>query len=176
MAIFIVTENKNAMARVVNMLIDKGCHNIGLLTLTPNIFSLKERIEGYQMALTGRNMPTNDVLVRTVDHKRLKESTREELDVLIKIDADALVFTNNLVASEAIWYLNTSHAHLVKPLKMATFDNLDLFDYVQPRVISLAQPVDEMAQKITEILLANINEKSAIKQHIVLNPKIIKRT
>lgn len=173
---YILIENEKSMQQATEQLINEGSEKIGLLSITPDIFSLKLRIKGYKNALKNKGLGINNELIRTVDIDNIKESVFNELNALVEMNADAMVFTNNLVAQEAIWHMNVHFQHLIDSLKFASFDNIELFDYSKPTVLSLAQPTDEIAENIVKVLISQIKgEESNEKKKVILSPKLIKR-
>lgn len=172
---FITVENKHSMKNAVKKLLTSTQGKVGLLSITPDVYSLKNRIEGFRLAFTESNLEVDENLIRTVDYKNIRESTIEELSYLLKQGVDSLVFTNNLLATEGIWVINKIFPERIHELKMISFDNIDLFDYAYPRVTSLAQPHDLMSEQIVTVLLENIKDINIPKKRIKLDPVIITR-
>ena len=172
---YVLVENKISMQNAVQKAIDAGSEKLGLISLTPNIYSLNNRIEGYKQALVVNEIDVIDDLIREADNNDIKGSTARELDYLIAAGVDTVVFTNNQLAAMAIWKMNMSYRDKVNDMKFVSFDNVDLFDYSLPKVISVAQPIDEISVRTVEILEKVI--KGEIKENIriELNPKIIER-
>jgi LacI family transcriptional regulator len=173
---YILVENEKSMQQAVEELIKEGANKIGLLSITPNVFSLNLRIKGYKNALKNKQLSVNKELIRTVELENIKESVYKELKALVDMNVDAVVFTNNLVAQEAIWHMNVHFKDLIDKLKFASFDNIEIFDYSKPSVLSLAQPTDKIAEKIVQVLISQIKGKKPTKNKtVVLAPKLIKR-
>lgn len=173
---FITTENKESTKKVVKHLISKGCSRIGIMSLTPNIYSLKRRIEGYLEALIEHDKKIDKALIRTVDNKLLKDSCKQELQFLLNSNVDAIVFTNNQLAAEGIWLMNKYHKQKIHNVEFASFDNIELFDYSIPRVTSIAQPIEMMAKTIVKVLVKNMNDSKFTKERIVLESDLIIRS
>jgi LacI family transcriptional regulator len=172
---YILVENKSAMKQAVSNAINKGAKKIGLLSITPNIYSLKLRIDGYKEALKENDITIDKNLIRIVDINRIKESTKEQLQFLMDKDVDAVVFTNNQITALALWIMNINHSDKIKDVKFVSFDNLDLFDYSNPRVTSVAQPIDEIAKYAVDILDKVMQSGKTNIKRIVLKPKLIER-
>ncbi|WP_321307733.1 LacI family DNA-binding transcriptional regulator [Marinifilum fragile] len=172
---YILVENKKAMKNAVQKVIHQGAEKIGLLSITPNVYSLKLRIDGYREALSDNNIHIDDRLIRIVDNNNLKESTKAQLQYLMEEQVDAVVFTNNQITAQAIWAMNIFHKEKIENVKFVSFDNLDLFDYSKPIVCSVAQPIEKIANYTVDILEEVMNEKERISKRIVLEPKLIER-
>ena len=172
---YILVENKISMKNAVEKAIDANSKKLGLITLTPDVYSIKNRIEGYKMALESRNINFNDKLIRIVDNNDLKKETERELKTLIESGVDTVVFTNNQIAVIAIWLMNTYYKDKVNDIKFVSFDNVDLFDYSLPKVISVAQPIEEIATHTTDIIEEILSSEKRITRRIELTPELIER-
>ncbi|MCZ4694725.1 LacI family transcriptional regulator [Ancylomarina euxinus] len=172
---YILVENKISMKNAVEKSIQNGARKLGLISLTPDVYSLKNRIEGYKMALINKDIGFDQDLIRIVDNNDLKQGTERELRKLIELGVDTIVFTNNQIAVIAIWLMNTFYKDKVNSIKFVSFDNVDQFDYSLPKVISVAQPIDKIAKYSTEIIEDILNSKKSENKRIELTPKLIER-
>ncbi|MEN8157391.1 MAG: LacI family DNA-binding transcriptional regulator [Bacteroidota bacterium] len=168
-------ENIKSMQKVVQMLIDEGFNRIGLVSLEPIISTLSERLESYRHTLQLNGMPVDEDLIHVVSKHGLGEDISEVLKSLFKNGCNGIVATNNLVATELIKQLNTDYPEKLDTLRLGVFDNLDLFDFVRPRIISVAQPVDQIATKIVELLHESMKNSNIEKSQYILTPEIIRR-
>ena len=90
------------------------------------------------------------------------------------IKIPSIVFLNNVLAAEGIWAINTHFPQLKNEVDFASFDNLDLFDYSLPKVISVVQPIRDIAKNCVEMLCDQI-EKDEIFGGRTLDTTIIER-
>ncbi|MCT4602624.1 MAG: LacI family transcriptional regulator [Marinifilum sp.] len=172
---YILVENKISMKNAVEKAIELNSKKLGLITLTPDVYSLKNRIEGYKMALENKKIAFDEQLIRIVDNNDIQKGTEKELKTLIESGVDAVVFTNNQIAVIAIWLMNTYYKDKVNNIRFVSFDNVDQFDYSLPKVISVAQPIDKIAKYSTEIIEDILNSKKSKNKRIELMPKLIER-
>ena len=164
------------MKNAVEKAIESNSKKLGLITLTPNIYSIKNRIEGYKMALKNKNIDFDNQLIRIVDNNDLKKETERELKTLMESGVDTVVFTNNQITVIAIWLMNTYYKDKVTDIKFVSFDNVDLFDYSLPKVISVAQPIEKIAMYSTQIIEEILSSKKSENKRIELTPRLINRT
>ena len=172
---YILVQNQNPMRDAVQKVIDKGAKKIGLLSITPDVYSLKLRIDGYKEALIQNDIEVNSDLIRIVDNNHLKESTQNQMDYLMSQNVDAVVFTNNQITAVAIWLMNLNYKERLNDVDFVSFDNLDLFDYSLPKVTSVAQPINDIAKHSVEILHEIMQSQENVSRRIELKPKIISR-
>ena len=172
---YILVENKISMKNAIEKTIHAGAKKLGLITLTPDIYSLKNRIEGYKMALKDNKIDLDNNLIRIVSNNDLKKETERELKTLMESGVDTVVFTNNQITVVAIWLMNTYYKDKIHDIKFVSFDNIDLFDYSLPKVISVAQPIDKIAMYSTEIIEEILSSKKSMNKRIELTPRLINR-
>jgi len=175
LANYILVENKIPMKEAIQQTIDNGAKRIGLLSITPDVYSLKLRIEGYKQALLDNGLEQDENLLRIVNNNQIKESAQKELKFLIEADVDVVVFTNNQIAAIAIWLMNMLYPEKVNEITFVSFDNLDIFDYSMPKVLSIAQPINNIAKQSVDILEEVIRTKESKNIRIELKPKLIER-
>ena len=171
----IMVNNKLMMQKAVERLIRLGKQRIGLLSITPHIYTLKLRIDGYKEALKKHKIKINDKIILYVDYKNIRTSTFEKLEMLIDQNVDSIVFTNNQVATEVLKHIRTKYNPFLSKLEYAVFDNADIFDYIPTHITSIAQPIDDIANKAIELLFNNINGNTK-KQKILLDGEMIVRS
>ncbi|WP_372754887.1 substrate-binding domain-containing protein, partial [Labilibaculum sp.] len=74
-----------------------------------------------------------------------------------------------------IWLMNMHYREKVNEITFVSFDNLDLFDYSLPKVISVAQPIENIAEESVGILAELMQTKENTNKRIELKPKLIER-
>ena len=88
----------------------------------------------------------------------------------------AVLMSNYEITLGAIMALRETGIHYPDEISIAAFDNLILSDIVSPRITTAVQPMEEMANKASELLLSRIQdnnpENSAAPVHIVLPARI----
>lgn len=172
---YVVVENRDSMNLAVSKLIEKGNKKIGLFTFIHEVKPLRIRVEGYKDALIANGIEVDHDLIRRVDIKNLKESIRTQMEYLFSKNVDGIVFTNNQIASETLWHFNMNFRDQIGKISLATFDNVDGFDFANPPIMSLAQPVVKIANIVVDILNLSLKDQNQEFQRVVLNPDLIVR-
>lgn len=168
--------NTETSQQLTQSLINNGHRRIALVALTSYLPNIQQRIEGYKQALEINGLTIDPRLVVEVDEHNKKESVIKVMnDLLDSTDAPTgFLFLNNVLAAEAIWTVNKFHTERINQLHFASFDNLDLFDYAQPKVVSALQPGEQIAERCVELLCSQI-EENVKKKGFCLSTKIIER-
>lgn len=173
---FVDIDNQNATEKLTSALISKRHKRIGLLTLTSYLPNINQRLKGYYKALEKASLKIDTELVIEVNYNNKKKYVQKALEHLLHLNepVTAVVFLNNVLAAEGIWAINTYWPELKDKLEFASFDNLDLFDYSTPKVISVLQPAKQIAQSCINMLCNQINDNKMEKGRCI-QTKIIDR-
>lgn len=173
---FIAINNKDTAYQLTKALIKKGHDEIALFSVSSFLPNIKERIVGYRQALRDNNIPYNELLVNDIDPKNIKRDIKKVLSSIKQSNKSikAALFLNNVLAAEFIWIINAFNKQRNDLLSLASFDNLDMFDYLTPKIISASQPSDMIAQKSVEMLFKQI-DNNIVSDGVFLQTEIIKR-
>jgi LacI family transcriptional regulator len=173
---FVDIDNQNATEKLTSTLINKTHKRIGLLTLTSYLPNINQRLKGYYGALKKASMQIDPKLVIEINYNNKKKYVHKALERLLYLNepVTAVVFLNNVLAAEGIWAINTYWPELKDKIEFASFDNLDLFDYSAPKVISVLQPTEQIAQNCINMLCSQIKENKMVKGRCI-RTKLIER-
>ncbi len=173
---YVDIDNLEATQELAQVLINKGHKRIAALTLTSHLPNISQRLEGYKKALTQNNLPVDEQLIVEIDYHNKKQDVQSALQLLLTLEepVTSILFLNNVLAAEGIWTVNKYHKEKLHQLEFASFDNLDLFDYALPKVTSVLQPAELIAEHCVEMLCDEIEHKMHA-DGITLKSKIIER-
>jgi LacI family transcriptional regulator len=154
-------------------LIDSGCKNIVTITGDLKLQSGRDRLDGYEKALTSAGMKINDQLVIHGDYTQSKaeELIRQILKRKIKF---AGVFAgNDLSAVGVINVLLQNGISVPGKVKVVGFDDSPVASRNQPSITTIRQPIRELGAQVAQSLLAILDGE--IVEDKVLDVKLIKR-
>lgn len=160
-------DNYKAAYSATQHLIDGGNKRIGLLTYNTSLFNLQERKRGYENAMKENKIAYAKNWCREVlfgdDIKLLVEKAVDEL-LSLPEPIDSLLFTSNTLATFGLKHIHAKRIKIPDDLSIVTFDEMDASDLFYAPLTYLKQPIEEMGQIATKILLENIDEKKEIAQ------------
>ncbi|WP_282039249.1 LacI family DNA-binding transcriptional regulator [Saccharicrinis aurantiacus] len=173
---FVDINNEEAAMQLTETLINKGHSRIAFFSTTSYLPNISDRTKGYKAALEKNGITYDSKIHFEIDFKNKKEEIVNAFSSLMNTEdcPTAILFVNNVLASEALWCVNTNFAAYKDQLSFACFDNLDLFDYSLPKVSSVIQPSEEIANQSVFMLCKQI-EDTIDKEGIQLKTKIINR-
>lgn len=179
---YVVADNYQGSFELTDLLIHKGCKNILAINITPShISSLTDRVRGYKDALTKYNIAFKPQNLLEISFNNIQADMREKLIPILKHPnkIDAIYTLNNNLATACLNVFNELAFDAKKEnVYMASFDDISLFDFVKPNIISVSQPLEQIGIEAANLTMELIDEKGSIAlQHkkVVLPTSIISR-
>lgn len=169
------SDNFKGAYDVVNHLCSLGVGEVDYIGGDPDISTSRRRFLGYQKALEDNHVSADKSRVFHGDY----QSTSGYLFVKqLFLDRNRLpeaFFTGSYTLLEgALQAIREIHGFIPQDLKIATFDDHPLLDYLPNRVLSVRQDYDALACASIEMLLRAINGDRRI-EHQRIEPELIIR-
>jgi LacI family transcriptional regulator len=176
---YVVIDNYGGSLEIVNHLVKKGCKKIACFSITPSYLStIEDRVNGYRDALSKNKLKADENLTRPINFDHINTDVHKALSDLLKQhpDLDAIFALNNHIATALLKTLKKKefekHANKIK---IACFDDIELFNIIDKPVASVSQPVEDIGRNASILLLDIIDGKQNNKSNIVLSTNIIER-
>lgn len=176
---YVVIDNYGGSMEVVNHLIQSGHKKISCFCITPSYLStIEDRVNGYKDAIRRSNLPQDPELIKSIGFENIDGDTEKALKELLQARnmPDAIFALNNHIAVSLLKALKKKEfSALAAKIRIACFDDIELFNIIDQPVISVSQPVQEIGKNASMILLDIIAGKQMNKSNIVLSTKLIDR-
>lgn len=159
--------------QAVEHLIDQGCQTIAFIG--EEQWRSGARLRGYCDALIEHGLKVDEDCVKYVTPtiSAGKIAIGEILDSAKQIDA---VFAfNDVLAVGVLKELQVRKIRVPEDIKIVGFDNTLLSEITTPTLSTVAQPVDEMAQKAVELVIEGIKNPNTKTIKIEITPELIIR-
>lgn len=172
---FVMTENAQASFSAVYSLIDKGHRKIAVITGSKMHFSAQERLRGYLNALKSRDIPVREEWVLRDEYnlnggyrciKRLLQASERPT---------ALLICNYFMAMGAIMALNEENIRVPEELSIISFDEIEWAKAMKPRLSTVNQQADLIAEQAVHCLLARIQQENREGQSILIPTRQVER-
>jgi DNA-binding LacI/PurR family transcriptional regulator len=146
-------DQRDAARKAVTYLIQKGHRDIGMITGDPAFPEAIERYEGYRQALEEHGLTVRQSALGAGNF--LAESGYNVTLGLLRgpRKPTALFCANDEMAMGALRAISALRLRCPQDVAVMGFDGLDLGEYLQPRLTSLSQPMREVAETATRLLL-----------------------
>lgn len=155
----------------------QGCKKIAHFSGPQELEIYKNRFKGYQSALEKHNIELDNNLV--IPSKLMEMDGIESAKKLIsqRIPFDGIFSSNDTAAISALQYLKGEGIKIPEDIAIVGFSNEPISSVIEPSLTTIDQPGFEMGKIATNLLLAQINNKSntIVAETILLKPVLIKR-
>lgn len=158
--------------KAISFLYDQGVKSPVCFTISPvYISSISERITGYMNGLKNKN----DARLFQIPHDNIQEGVNLALKELKDTKHDGIFCVNNSIA-KAILKASSSQNDSYSDIKIISFDDIEIFDLVNPKISSVAQPIDQIGESAISLLIDHLEKKEAHKvEQLILDTKLIER-
>ena len=129
--------------------------------------NIKNRLEGFRSVYQ-----TNLVVV---DTELSKSGGREAVERILMTDATAIFAINDEIAFGIYFGLGEHGKRIPEDYSVIGYDNVDMCEYVSPKLTTIAQPIVELGKVTAEILLERIETPGKDRVEKTLPVKLIKR-
>lgn len=170
----VVLDNFMATYSAVNCFFEQGYRKVAMIAYKSSLVHMRERIRGYQEAMKDRGLSDN-ILVREIRHNTIKEDMAVTMnELLFDKRPDAVLFATNALSISGLYAIRESGVKVPDELAVIGFDGHEVFDFIQPPLTFIKQPLEEMGKESLRVLIDQIRG-SQKTVHIELRHQLIKR-
>lgn len=170
---FVDVDNVKGGFLATKHLIDIGCRNIVTITGDLKLQSGRDRLEGYEKAITSSGLKLNEQFIIHGDYTQSKAEELIRQLIKKKIKFDGVFAGNDLSATGAINVLLQNGIQVPGKVKVVGFDDSPIASRNQPSITTIRQPIRELGAEVAQSLLAILAGEDV--EDKVLDVKLIKR-
>ncbi len=153
---YVVLDNYSATYSAVNCFLSKGHKKIKMIAYKSSLIHMQERIRGYQEAMKDNGL-TNEILIKEVRYNNVKNDLIKIMDdLLANKNMNALLFATNALSVHGLYAMRKSRIKIPEDLAVIGFDGHEVFDFFQPPISYIKQPLEDMGKESVKILLDQI--------------------
>lgn len=170
---FVDVDNVKGGLLATRHLIDQGCKNIVTVTGDLKLQSARDRLEGFERAMSEAGRPLDDSVIIQGDYSQSKaeDVTRDLIKKKVKFDG---VFAGN--DQSAVGIINVLLQNSISvpgDVKVVGFDDSPIASRNQPSITTIHQPTRELGSEVARSLIAILNGEEVEEK--LLDVKLIKR-
>ncbi|MGY3745718.1 LacI family DNA-binding transcriptional regulator [Vagococcus salmoninarum] len=163
----IQSDNYSGGYQATEELIKAGCQKILCVSGNPNLETpANDRYKAYQDCMTEYQLPTYSERIHFTDTNEQKAAKVEAIFNETP-DYDGVFAGDDVIASIILAYALKKHIKVPESLKVVGFDGTDLTQTILPHLTTISQPIQELAEKSVEMLLAEIANQPVEKKVIL---------
>lgn len=175
---YVVTDNEGGAKSVVQQLLKENCKRIACFAITPQYIStIHGRVEGYREAMSAAGFKKRDELLRVIHFEHIQEDVEKYLLEFLAMPSppDAIFALNNHIAMALLKTLRLKEFSALSKIRVACFDDLETFDIIEKRVLSVAQPMEEIGKRSSQLIMDLVAGNASGSTNIILPTKLIVR-
>lgn len=161
-------------ADAVRYLAGLGHRRIGFLGVPEGGGTPDDRFEGWRSAIEALRLPSTHLVARADDGILSGKVLTEELLDLPK-PPTALVCVSDAMAVGALGAIEDRGLQPGRDVSVVGFDDSPVASLLRPRLSSIRQPIEAVAQKLVEVLLAEISGTQRRPSRVLLAPWVVAR-
>lgn len=163
-----LVDNTGGAQTLVEHLITIGHKRIGIITGALNTSTGQERLEGYFKALKQSGIAREEQLIKEGDFKVPSGYARTVELLDLPAPPTAILVCNNRMGLGTIQALRDKGLQYPQDIGLAMFDDLPWWEYMNPSITAVEQPVFELGKIAAKLLLEDINDRGKPHEEIVL--------
>ncbi|AIF52530.1 transcriptional regulator, LacI family [Pelosinus sp. UFO1] len=152
----VVSDNVNGAYQAVEAIINRGHRKIGMIAGPKNIYTAKERLEGYLRALKDYNIEVDDNFIFYSDYT--KEGGYQATAKLYQLkELPTVIFTSNYeMTIGAIKFLNEHNVAIGEDISFFGYDQMELSQIIVPPISFVVQSMEMIGRKAAETLISRM--------------------
>lgn len=167
------TDNYSGARLATEHLISKGHRNIVFIQGTPFLYPSKSRADGYRDTMKEHGLE-QFISVSGDDFSVQNGYIEAKLLLSRKVRPTAIFAGSNQITLGCIKAIKEAGLKVPEDISLIAFDDNILFDYLEPGITCIAQPIEEMSLLALKILIDQIESDSA-PVSVLIPPRIVAR-
>jgi DNA-binding LacI/PurR family transcriptional regulator len=155
--LYVDNENQQACAELTSLLIERGCHRLGLLGGDERHYVTTSRRDGFLTACHQAGLPEEDIHLYM--NLNSFSAAEEALSALLNWGADCIICTDEHLCSQALDYLRRQQVSIPQELRLASFYDSSLLAHSTPSVTSLHFDAWELGKAVCQRMLSQLEGK-----------------
>ena len=180
--VYISSDHYNGAREATNLLLESGAKHPAFLNYSRTSSSVNDRLLGFAEALKESNIifDKEKNLIEVKSNKKINSNFRvtKALDKYYanNKNVDSIFAANDLLAINAVNYLLSIGKKIPEDIQVIGFDDNPVASQFRPKISTIRQDTDEIAELTSEYLLMLMKEKNKrIQKNIYIPTKIIER-
>lgn len=172
---FIDVDSQQGLRELVHHFVALGHQRIGLVLSPPEMAFTPYRLAGFRLGLAEAELPFNDTMIVSGDLSR--EGGKEAAAALLTRHPDltALIACNDMMAIGAYDAIRQIGRVVGQDVAVGGFDDIPLAAHVVPALTTVRQPIYDIGEQLTQMLIEIIADDPPEEQHKLLKPTLIVR-
>lgn len=170
---YVDVDNVSGERQATEVLVERGCRRIGTVAGPADMTAGEDRLAGWRQAMAAAGLPDDAVAYGDFTDPGGEAAARELLER--HPDLDGLVVASDLMAVGALRVLAATGRRVPDDVAVVGYDDLGVAERTTPPLTTMRQPVSEMAERATRLLLEQIDGRGQSRPMRVIIPPVLVR-
>jgi DNA-binding LacI/PurR family transcriptional regulator len=171
---YVDVDNTAGEREATEVLIGRGCTRIGTIAGPSDMTAAADRLAGWRQAMTAAGLPVDAVAHGDFTEESGVFAARELMERFP--DLDGLVVASDLMAAGALRVLAELGRRVPDDIAVVGYDDLGVAERTSPSLTTVRQPVVEMAERATRLLLERVdNIGTSHPMRLIIPPTLVRR-
>jgi len=173
---YVDVDGRAGVRQAVQHLIDLDHERIAFIGLPSFSFCAYDRRLGYEAALQSNGLPLEPDLMVEVERGSEEDGYSAMAQLLdMPNPPTAVMVSSDLMAIGALRAAQERGVVVGHDLAMIGFDDISLTAYTHPPLTTLHQPIQEIGERLVDMLVCLIEDRPLPARHVILPPTLIIR-
>ncbi len=171
---YVDVDNVAGERDATRLLIERGRSRIGNIAGPADMTAAVDRLQGWREAMAAAKLPTDSVAVGDFTEAGGEQAARKLLTR--HPDLDGLVVASDLMAAGALRVLAERGVRVPEDIAVVGYDDLGVAERTAPPLTTIRQPIVEMAERATRLLLEQLDGSGpAGTVRVIIPPVLVPR-
>jgi DNA-binding LacI/PurR family transcriptional regulator len=171
---YVDTDNRAGSRAATELLVERGCRRIGTIAGPSDMAAGTDRLEGWRDAMRLAGLPTT--AVEYGDFTAAGGAAATEALLAEHPDLDGLVASSDLMAEGALRILADAGRRVPEDVAVVGYDDLGVAERTHPALTTVKNPIGEMAEQATRLLLEQVEDhREGHAMRVIFPPALVRR-
>ncbi|GAB2888034.1 LacI family DNA-binding transcriptional regulator [Nocardioides pacificus] len=171
---YVDVDNLAGEREATEVLIARGCRRIATIAGPADMTASQDRLQGWCMAMRAAGLPDD-----AIEHGDFTEAGGERAARALlnsHPDLDGIVAASDLMAQGALKVLAEHGRRVPDDVAVIGYDDLGVAERTTPPLTTMRNPIQEMAERATRLLLEQIDgDRAGRPMRVVIQPQLVRR-
>ncbi len=173
---YVGVDHFKASAEATAHLVANGRKNIAFVTIDLAIKQITDRLDGYQKRLEQSKLFNEKLILKIPFNQSEEDNALQMRKLFTENKVDAVLFATNYLAIGGLMVLKEINKKVDKDFEVIAYDDHIVFKLFTPQISTVEQPLEEIAEKIIDLVLSRLSTKEKRPtQQVVFPAKLILR-
>lgn len=171
---YIVVNNEESCVQAVSHFVTNGFKNIALITTASLQSQMADRLKGYTKAIKRNGLK---LFIKKIRYSEDPALISEEIERFLRVNLtiDAILFATNYLAINGLSVIQKLGFKIPKDIAVISFDDHVLFQFYNPPITSITQPVAQISESVINTLMRKLSNAKSQQNCIEIPTSLILR-